>query len=77
MPALGIASNRELATLEKLIACLRDPGKKALAQKLLTRYTRELFTEAQQWESWHQRNQGRLFFSDSGGFKFLVVPEGY
>ena len=77
LPKLGIQSNRQLQTLEKLIACLRDPDKQVLAQKLLQRYTREPFTSAEQWESWFGHNKGRLFFTDCGGYKFMVVPEGY
>ncbi len=77
LPTLGITSNRQLQSLEKMIASLRDPDKQSLAQKLLLRYTTERFTTVEQWEAWFQKSKGRLYFTDSGGFKFLAVPEGY
>jgi hypothetical protein len=75
--SLGLASNRHPATLEKLVGLLRDPQKAELAKKLLLRYTTEKFAQPEQWEAWLQRNRERIYFTDSGGYKFLVVPEGY
>ena len=74
---LGIRSNRQLATLERLIALLRDEQKAAVARTLLGRYTLETFTEAEEWEKWYKANRDRIFFSDAGGYKFFVAPEGY
>ena len=41
----------------------------------MKRYTTETFAHAKQWRSWLSENRSRLFFTDVGGFKFLVAPE--
>jgi len=75
--SLGLDSNRKPQTLEKLISLRDDPQKASLAEKLLKRYTNESFQNARQWQGWLAANRGRIFFSDVGGYKFLVVPAGY
>jgi hypothetical protein len=77
LAALGLKSNRQIATLEKLVAMLRDPQHQAEARKLLARYTEQTFTTPEQWETWLKQSQGRIYFSDTAGYKFLVVPVGY
>jgi hypothetical protein len=77
LQALGIVSNRQTATLEKLIALLSDEAKAPAAKKLLARYTSEKFTTPQQWQEWFAKNKDRIYFSDTGGYKFAVIPEGY
>jgi hypothetical protein len=74
---LGIASNRKIETLETLIEYLSDKDKKATAGKLLGRYTEEKFQTQEQWKKWLDANRGRIYFSDVGGYKFRVVPQGY
>ena len=77
--ALGIPSNRQPATLEKLVVLLKrgDPAQQEAARGLLRRYTTEAFTNAADWRRWLEESRGRIYFSDVGGFKFRVVPEGY
>lgn len=77
LKGLGIESNRTLKALGELVAMLGDSQKSAPAAKCLHRYTNESFTTTKQWEEWLQANQGRIFFSDTGGYKFIVVPSGY
>jgi hypothetical protein len=77
LKALGIESNRKLSTLERLISMLDDPSKATAAQTLLSRYTRVSFDTPQQWRQWFDANRDRIFFTDVGGYKFVVVPEGY
>ncbi|MBZ5496058.1 MAG: hypothetical protein LAP85_06615 [Acidobacteriia bacterium] len=77
MRSLGLNSNRRLETLEKLIALLKDPEKAQPAGKLLKRYTGESFQDTAHWEEWLNANRGRIFFTDVGGYKFLVIPAGY
>jgi hypothetical protein len=74
---LGIASNRQIETLERLIALLEDGEKGPLAKTLLDRYTQERFSTPAQWRTWFGSNRDRLFFSDVGGYKFYVIPKGY
>ena len=74
---LGLSSNRTLATLESLIALLRDNSKSGIAAGLLKRYTLESFEKPEQWEAWLKENKDRIYFSDIGGYKFRVIPKGY
>ena len=77
LKALGLTSNRTLATLEKLIELLDDPSQAATAQELLRRYTLMSLNTPQQWRRWFDTHRDRLFFSDVGGYKFFIIPEGY
>jgi hypothetical protein len=77
LKSLGIKSNRQIGTLEKLISLLKDEKHAETARLLLARYTTESFQNAEQWQSWFEDNKNRIFFSDVGGYKFFVIPEGY
>jgi hypothetical protein len=76
---LGLQSNRTVETLGKLIELLGDPAHSEKASLLLKRYTNEWkhFNSIQQWRPWYDENRERIFFSDVGGCKFFVIPEGY
>ncbi len=77
LKSLGIESNREVESLQKLISLLEDGNKAQMAKKLLGRYTSENFERGKQWQEWFDASKERLFFSDVGGYKFFVAPEGY
>ncbi|MHC4356572.1 MAG: hypothetical protein ACYS0H_28065 [Planctomycetota bacterium] len=77
LKSLGIKSNREIATLERLISLLKDDAHSETARRLLTRYTRQKFETPQKWQSWFEDNKERIYFTDVGGYKFLVAPLGY
>ena len=77
LKALGTDSNRSLDTLERLIGLLQDDTHADTARRLLTRYTNQSFQNADGWKRWFENNRDRIFFSDVGGYKFLVIPEGY
>lgn len=68
---LGI-SNRNVALLEKCISLLESGKDTAMAMRVLRRYTMEQFTTAVLWRSWLTENKSRLFYTESGGFKFMV-----
>jgi hypothetical protein len=74
---LGIESNRKIETLQRLIALLDDTSQAATAKKLLGRYTNVSFETPQRWRQWFDTNKDRIYFTDIGGYKFLVAPEGY
>ncbi len=76
LAALGITSNRKLETLDKLISLLDDPAQGDKARMLLRRYTLETFSTAPEWRAWFTQNRERLFFTDVGGYKFMVRPAG-
>jgi len=77
LKSLGIDTNRKVETLEKLIALLQDEEKAGIARKLLSRYTVESFDRPEEWQAWFAKNRDGIYFSDVGGYKFRVVPEGY
>jgi hypothetical protein len=80
LKSLGFDSNRKLSTLDRLIDLLDDRSHAKTAHLLLVRYTdfRDTqFGSADTWRSWFEKNKDRTFFSDVGGYKFFVVPEGY
>lgn len=77
LKALGIESNRTVRALGQLIALLENDGHAATARRLLRRYTTESFQAADEWQAWFDGNRDRLYFSDVGGYKFRVIPEGY
>jgi hypothetical protein len=77
LKSLGINSNRETETLERLISLLEDEKHADTARLLLARYTSKSFQSAEKWQSWFENNKDRIFFSDVGGYKFFVIPKGY
>ena len=77
LKSLGLNSNRSLESLEQLINLLNDEAKADTAQLLLTRYTNQSFQNTEEWKQWFENNRDRIYFSDMGGYKFFVVPEGY
>jgi len=68
---LGI-SNRSLLLLEKCISILQKDENDPLAHRLLERYTTEKFSTAREWKSWYEKNKINLFYTEAGGFKFMV-----
>ncbi len=72
--ALGL-SNRNIALLERCISMLERGDRPELALRVLKRYTTESFTGAAAWKAWLDAHRTRLYFTDIGGFKFLVAPE--
>jgi hypothetical protein len=72
---LGI-SNRKVAILEKCVQLLEKNQDTALAQRVLERYTMEKFSTAADWRKWLDQNKTRLFYTEAGGFKFIVNTYG-
>ncbi len=77
LKSLGMDSNRSLDTLERLIGLLQDETHADTARRLLARYTNQSFEIAGDWKQWFESHRDRIFFSDVGGYKFLVIPKGY
>ena len=71
---LGL-SNRKVELLDKCVPLLERGEQAETALRILKRYTTESFADAKLWRSWLKENRTRLFFTDVGGFKFLVGPE--
>jgi hypothetical protein len=71
---LGL-SNRKVELLERCVSMLKRGEDPDLALRILKRYTTEDFVAARDWESWLAANRDRLFFTEVGGFKWLVAPK--
>jgi hypothetical protein len=71
LKSLGIKSNRRVETLERLFKLRQDPAHREIAQRLLDRYTDGRTTYD------FKNGRDRIYFTDVGGYKFRVVPEGY
>src|SRR5262245_36050396 len=70
---LGL-SNRKVELLDRCVAMLEAGEQPDLALRVLKRYTGENITEAAPWRAWLDKNRGRLYFSDVGGYQFRVGP---
>lgn len=68
---LGIANN-DIQLLEKCIAMLETNEQTDLAQKLLEKYTTEKFVSAEEWRKWFKKNKEKLFFTETGGYKWML-----
>lgn len=70
--SLGIANN-DIALLDKCISLLEEGGKEAaLGRTVLERYTLCRFATPQEWRAWYEANKDRMFFTESGGWLWLV-----
>jgi hypothetical protein len=70
---LGL-SNRRVELLDRCVALLEKGEQQELALRVLKRYTHEKFAEPKEWRAWLDRKRERLFFTDTGGYKFMVAP---
>ncbi len=69
--SLGIANN-DIRLLDKAITMLEKGEDTALATRILTRYTLCRFTNASQWRNWFETYKDKMFFTESGGWLWLV-----
>ncbi len=69
--SLGIA-NDDPEILNKAIGLLEDGEQIDLGERLLHRYTNESFATADEWRQWYDSNRNKLFFTEIGGYKFMV-----
>ena len=70
--SLGIPNN-DIRLLDKAISLWEEGGKYAAkGRRLLERYTLCRFDTPAEWRAWYEANKSRLFFTESGGWYFLV-----
>jgi hypothetical protein len=68
--SLGLA-NCDPGLLDRCVSMLEKGDQKDLALRILQRYTDEKHgTDAAAWRKWLDANQGRLYFTDTGGYRF-------
>jgi len=68
-------SNRKVELLDRCISMLEHVDQPDRALRVLKRYTTEDFADAKDWRTWLEAHRDRLFFTDVGGFKFMIAPE--
>ncbi|MDO5980817.1 hypothetical protein [Flavivirga spongiicola] len=68
---LGIANN-DIKLLDTCIFMLKSNDRPELAQRLLLRYTQETFTTVKLWQKWFKKNRDKLFFTETGGYKWMI-----
>ena len=69
--AWGIANN-EVKLLDKAISCLENGSETDRARRVLDRYTLCTFSTPQEWRSWYDTYHKKMFFTESGGWVFLI-----
>lgn len=65
-------SNHSTRLIEICIKMLKENKDRELALRVLKRYTPENFPTAAEWDAWYSQYKDRLFFTETGGYKFLV-----
>ena len=69
---LGIPNN-DIRILDKCISMLeKNDPEKDIAETVLKRYTLCRFETAKEWRDWYNRYHDKLFFTESGGYLWLV-----
>lgn len=58
--------------LDHAISLLEKNENVEMANRILNRYTLLSYTDPSAWRKWYERNKDRLFFTESGGYHFLV-----
>lgn len=64
--------NDDIMLLDKCIKMLEQNDDTDKAKRILDRYTLVDFATPQQWRNWFNDNKDKLFFTEAGGFKFMV-----
>ena len=68
---IGI-SNHDIKLLDACIDMLKKNDRTELALTVLKRYTAENFTTAKEWSDWLSKNRGKLYFSETNGYRFCI-----
>lgn len=69
--SLGIANN-DIRLLDKAISLWESGERVGKARRILTRYTLCRFATPAEWRAWFEANKSRLFFTEAGGWLFMV-----
>jgi hypothetical protein len=71
---VGVATNNHLI-LDRAISMLEKGESADVAQRILDRYTLVTFCSPKGYRDWYEKYKKDLFFTESGGFYFLVNPK--
>ena len=69
--AWGIPNN-DKRIIDKAITCLENNQEVERAKRVLKRYTLCEFTNAADWRKWYNTYKNKMFFTESGGWYFMV-----
>ena len=69
--SLGIPV-REQCLLDKVIGMWEKGQDVEKARRILNRYTLCRYNTAREWRDWYETNKGRMFFTESGGWLFML-----
>lgn len=69
--SLGIANN-DKRILDKAISLWENNQDVEKAKRILYRYTLLRYDNAKEWRNWYKKYQSKLFFTESGGWLWLV-----
>lgn len=69
--SLGIANN-DVRLLDKAISMWEESMEIDKARRILKRYTLCRFNTPQEWRQWYETYKDKLFFTESGGWLWLV-----
>ena len=64
--------NYDIHLLDACIKMLEQNRDINKAKRILNRYTLLDFETTPEWRSWYENNKEKLFFTEAGGFKFMV-----
>lgn len=64
--------NNDMKLLDRCITMLEKNEQPELATRVLHRYTLCRFATANEWRQWYEANKAKLFFTESGGWLWLV-----
>lgn len=65
-------ANNNIAILDKAISMLEKGKDPELAKRILDRYTLCTFEKTNEWREWFDTYKDKLFFTESGGWYFMV-----
>ncbi len=69
--SLGIP-NTDKRLLEKCIIMLEKGQDVEKAKRILDRYTLLAYKTAGEWRNWYEKNKNKIFFTESGGYYFMI-----
>lgn len=62
--------------LDKAISSLEQGKETERATRVLARYTMADFQTPAEWRNWYETYKDKMFFTEAGGWKFLINEEG-
>lgn len=68
--------NNDIRLLDKAVNCLEEGMEVERARRVLERYTLCEFTRPSEWRAWLDKYRDKIFFTESGGWFFLVGEAG-